>query len=60
MSKSLKRKMRECRGILIAPSKLLRFSSFVEILAVLLSLTGCTNVGFGPDIRGTDGKADVS
>jgi len=31
-AKSLKRKMRACKGILIAPSKLPRFSSGVEIL----------------------------
>jgi hypothetical protein len=51
-AKSLKRNKRARKGILIAPSKLPRFFSGVEILHALLA----RDVGFGPKIRGTDGK----
>jgi hypothetical protein len=50
--KSLKRNNEARKGILIAPSKLPRFSRVVQILHALLA----RKVGFGPEIRGTDGK----
>jgi hypothetical protein len=59
-AKSLKRNKRARKEILIAPSKLPRFSSVVDILKVdfFYSLPA-TKVGFGPKNRGTDGKPTI-
>src|SRR6266404_4447398 len=48
-AKSLKRNKRARKGILIAPSKLPRFSSVVDILKVdFFYSLAATKVGFGP------------
>ena len=53
-ARSLKRNVRACKGILIAPSLIL----LLEILSpsTSSSIWFATNVGFGPKTRGTDGK----
>jgi hypothetical protein len=53
--KSLKGSDGERKGILIAPSKLPRFS-LLEIHSGLLHPLRAANVGFRPKIRGTDGN----
>lgn len=55
-TKSLKRNDETRKGILIAPSKLPRFSLCLRFLLSTSHPLLATNVGFGPKIHGTDGK----
>ncbi len=54
-TKLLKRNDEARKGIVIAPSKLPRFSLSLRFLLSTSSSTA-TNVGLGPKIHGTDGK----
>jgi hypothetical protein len=56
-AKSLKKNDEACKGILIAPSKLPRFSRLCEIPPQCFS-SHCPEweVGFGRESRGTDGN----
>jgi hypothetical protein len=55
-TKSLKRNVRARKEILIAPSKLPRFPLELRFSLSTFHTLPATNVGFGPKIRGTDGK----
>ena len=57
--KALKRNDGERKGILIAPSKLPRFSLGVRFHSDLLHPQLAANVSFGAKIRGTDGKPAI-
>jgi hypothetical protein len=60
-AKPLKNNMRACKGILIAPSKLPRFSRFPKFpLASVVHHCPTSEVGFGYKSRGTDGKPTLT